>query len=97
MQFPEALGTITCQCVISGVKPVLFVSHASGDWQMYCHWQNHNFESPEITSQLKVVRVAHLVAHDPSLEAVADLPVDMGAERPHVGGPWQRYEDKDDE
>ncbi len=62
---------------------------------MYCHWKSHDFGSPGIPQELKVVHVAHLAALDPTLEAVADLPVDMGAERTHVGGPWERYEDKD--
>lgn len=97
MPFPEDLGTIACQCVISGAKPVLFVSHAGGDWQMYCHWRNHDFASNNIARELKVVHVAHLVAQDPSLDDVSDLPVDMGAERAHVGGVWERFEDRDDE
>lgn len=75
---------------------MLFVSHAGGDWQMYCHWQNHDFDSPNISNELQLVHVEHLVHQDPTLEAVADLPVDMGAERVLVGGPWERYEDKDD-
>ncbi len=44
-----------------------------------------------------VVHVAHLVASDGTLEAVSDLAIDMAAERRVVGGPWKRYEDKDDE
>lgn len=96
MSFPINLGTIACQCVISGAKPVLFVSHAGGDWQMYCHWKNHDFSSPNIAQELKTVHVAHLVNLDSTLNAVADLPVDMGAERMQIGGAWERYEDKDD-
>lgn len=97
MSFPINLGTIACQSVISGTKPVLFVSHAGGDWQMYCHWKNHDFSSSNITQELKTVHVAHLVNLDSTLNAVADLPVDMGAERTQIGGPWERYEDRDDE
>lgn len=96
MTFPADLGAIACQCVISGARPVLAVSHSGGDWQMYCDWQSHDFRSPDITMELKLVHVAHLLAQDPTLEAVADLPIDMGAERPHVGGAWQRFDDGDD-
>ncbi|HAP40858.1 MAG TPA: hypothetical protein DCQ94_14030 [Nitrospira sp.] len=77
---------------------MLFVSHAGGDWQMYCHWKSHDFNSPEaMRRELAVVHVAHLVAQDETLNSVADLPVDTGAERVVVGGAWERYEDKDDE
>lgn len=79
-------------------KPVLFVSHAGGDWQMYCHYKNHDFESPEaMEKDLVVVHIAHLLARDPTLDAVADLPVDMGAEREAVGSEWARFADSDDD
>lgn len=97
MPYPKQLGTIACPCVVSGAKPVLFVSRAGGDWQMYCHWKNHDFTCADTLEQLQLVGVAHLLAMDPTLEELADLPVDMGAERTHVGGAWERYEDKDDE
>jgi hypothetical protein len=48
---------------------------------MYCHWKNHDFNSPKITGELKVVHGAHLVAQDPTLQLVADLPVDMGGRK----------------
>ena len=97
MSFPENIGTITCKCVLFENKPVLFVSHAGGDWQMYCHWKNHDFDDPQvIANDLTLAHVSHLIARDPTLEAIADLPVDMGAERQFVGGTWERYEDRDD-
>lgn len=98
MPYPEQLGVITCRCVLGDSKPVLWVSRAGGDWQMYCHWSNHDFDSPEtLTRELALVHVAHLVAMDSTLEDVVDLPVDMAAERQFVGGEWERYEDRDDE
>jgi hypothetical protein len=98
MAFPDNLGTIACTCVISEGKPVLFVSHAGGDWQMYCHWKNHDFGDPQVLkNDLKLIHIAHLVALDPSLDAVSDLPAEMAAERERVGGPWERYADTDDE
>ena len=98
MPFDERLGAITCQCVLHEEKPVLWVSRAGGDWQMYCHWENHDFESPEaLATELTLVHVAHLLAIDRTLEAVADLAVDMAAERQFVGGAWERYADSDDD
>ena len=78
-------------------KAVLFVSHAGGDWQMYCHDSNHNFNDEDaLKKEIVTVHVAHLVARDPTLNDVADLPEDMGAERTEVGGNWTRFEDKDE-
>ena len=96
--FPEGLGVIACRCVIEGRLPVLFASHAGGDWQMYCHWKNHEFGSPDVQrEELALVHVEHLLAQDQTLGALADLPIDTGAERLAVGQPWERYEDKDDD
>ena len=97
MAFPDKLGTIACTCVVKERKPVLFVSHAGGDWQMYCHWTNHDFDDEQVLrNELMPVHIAHLVALGPTLDEVAGLPPDMGAERRRVAGPWARHEDKDD-
>jgi hypothetical protein len=98
MPFPDNLGVITCRCVLEAKKPVLFVSHAGGDWQMYCHDTNHDFEDEvAMKNELVVVHVAHLLAHDATLNDVADLPNDMAAERSHVGGSWTQFENADEE
>lgn len=97
MLFPDNLGVITCRCVLEAKKPVLFVSHAGGDWQMYCDDANHDFEDEEaMRSELVVVHVAHLLAQDATLNDIADLPVDMGAERSQVGGSWVCFENADE-
>lgn len=98
MPFRDDLGVITCRCVVEAGKPILFVSHAGGDWQMYCHYRNHDFDDDRaIKEELVIAHVAHLVARDPTLNEVADLPIDMGAERVQVGDAWTRYEDKDED
>jgi hypothetical protein len=77
---------------------VNFVSHAGGDWQMYCDDKAHDFNDPKVLkNDLALVHVAHLLAKDGTLEEIADLPIDVGAERDYVGGPWIRFEDKDDD
>ncbi|MBK7352463.1 MAG: hypothetical protein IPI97_09410 [Nitrosomonas sp.] len=97
MSFPDNLSVITCRCVLEAKKPVLFVSHSGGDWQMYCDDANHDFEDEEaIKSELIVVHVAHLVAQDATLNDIADLPVDMGAERSQISGSWIRFENTDE-
>lgn len=97
MPFPDNLGVITCQCVLSKYEPVRFVSHAGGDWQMYCSDANHDFtDEAAMQRELTLVHVAHLLARDATLQEIADLPVDMGAERTHPGGPWTYFPDADD-
>ncbi len=96
--FPDGLGVIACRCVIEGRLPVLFASHAGGDWQMYCDWRSHDFDSPAaLKNELALVHIEHLIAQDETLMSLADLPLDTGAERLAVGRPWERYEDKDEE
>ena len=64
---------------------------------MYCHDTNHDFEDEAaMKRELVVVHVAHLLAQDATLNDIADLPVDMGAERSQVGGAWTRFENADD-
>jgi hypothetical protein len=97
-RFSEDLGVITCRCVLEAGEPVRFVSHAGGDWQMYCHDSRHDFaDAAAMKRDLVVVHVAHLVARDATLNDVADLPVDTGAERSCAGGAWTRFEDRDDD
>jgi hypothetical protein len=97
MSFSDSLGVITCRCVLEAKEPVLFVSHAGGDWQMYCRDTNHNFKDElAMKRELVVSHIAHLVAQDPTLNNISDLAVDMGAERSHVGGAWVRFKDADE-
>lgn len=97
MGFPENLGTITCRCVVEKGAPVLAVSHAGGDWQMYCGFANHNFESPAaMAEELVLAHIVHLVRLDPTLETIADLAPDMGAERSSVSAAWARFRDADE-
>jgi hypothetical protein len=98
MTFPENLGTVACRCVIEHGEPVLFVSHAGNEWQMYCSDKNHDFDDDvAMNRDLTVVHIAHLLAQDPSLNEVADLPADQGAEREAVGAKWIIFEDVDDQ
>ena len=94
----NALGAISCICVIAGKLPVLFVSHAGGDWQFYCSDKNHDFESNSaMRRELKLICISHLVEMDNTLESILNLPVDMGAERNFVGGEWTVFENADEE
>lgn len=64
---------------------------------MYCRDTNHDFEDEEaMKKELLLVHVAHLLAQDATLNEISDLPIDMGAERSHVGGSWNWFENADD-
>jgi hypothetical protein len=98
MVFTDSLGVIACKCVVFNHAPVRFVSHAGGDWQFYCHDENHDFSNQEVLeNDLKLVHVSQLLLNDSSLNEVADLPINMGADREFVGGLWTRFSDEDDE
>jgi hypothetical protein len=97
MPFPSNLGVITCRCVVERGAPILCASHAGGDWQVYCHWDNHDFNDEEAQRRdLVLVHVEHLLALDATIGDVCDLPMDMGAERAEVGSPWVHFEDTDE-
>ena len=96
MAFPKGLGVIACTCVIFHRESVNFVSHAGGDWQMYCDDKAHDFTDPLVLqNDITSVHVEHLVAKDSTLIELADLGVNMGAERGTVGDPWVRFDDFD--
>jgi sirohydrochlorin ferrochelatase len=64
---------------------------------MYCTWEAHDFTDDDaMRKDLLVVHVAHLLAADPSLEELASLPENMGADRVAMGEPWTYYKDEDD-
>lgn len=95
--FADDLGVITCRCVLEQGKPILFVSHAGGDWGMYCHDSNHDFgDEAALAAEMRLVHIGHLVAGDSTLNQIADLPVDMEAARAEVGDNWTRFKDEDE-
>lgn len=62
---------------------MLFVSHAGGDWQMYCHDGNHDIKNEQLfetTRELWMLLI--LIERDRPLHAMADLPVDTGRSGP---------------
>ena len=92
----QHLGTIACECVIFGKKPVLAISHAGGYWQMYCSWNGHDFTAPHLKRTLKLIAIHHLVERDPTLIEALKMPINVGAERASVNHDWSYFEDRDD-
>lgn len=81
--------------VMDGEEPILLVSHDEDDhgWQFIG-------TSDAFVNDGVVVCLEHVVQHDPTVLAIADLEPGWHAVREYVGGPWTRYErppDSDDE
>src|SRR4051794_15006720 len=66
--------------------PVLHVSHDDDDGA----WQFHTGERQVEQSDSMIVALEEMVAHDPTLCELADLPYGWIAEREGVGKPWMR-------
>ena len=82
---PEDLGVFTVSPVLSGAKPILEVSHDVSDGT----WQFLTGEHLDL-SQAKLVCLTEVVALDPSLRELADLPLGSSATRTGRGKPWTR-------
>ena len=78
---PDNLAVYVCSHVFEETRPVLYVCRADGDWQFLCGNDDH-YGKPH------VVGVGHLTARDPSLNQLAELKPDWGAEREEVGAEW---------
>jgi hypothetical protein len=85
-QFEDAPTTacITTVKVLAGA-PILLVTHDEdgGDWQFLCGTTNAPADG-------RIVCLADMVARDPTLLDVADLPLGWRADRERVGGEWTR-------
>jgi len=81
---PDHLAVFICSHVYENTKPILLVSHSGGDWQFLCGGDHGANEEP------RVVGIIHLLERDPSLNEIADLPIEWQAERNAMGGEWIR-------
>ncbi|WP_437327752.1 hypothetical protein [Sorangium sp. So ce381] len=86
MRFEEDphLGVITTAPVVAGA-PILMISHDADDggWQFLCG-------STTDPGDGRIVHLEEIIAMDPTVEEVADLPLGWVAFRSKVGGAWTR-------
>lgn len=78
----DHLPAFICSHIFENSKPILLVSHEGGDWQFLCG------EIHDLDEKPKVVGIGHLVERDPTLNEIAQIPVDHEAEREKVGSGW---------
>lgn len=78
------LGTVTTAAVIAGA-PILMVSHDADDggWQFLCGTTNDPADG-------RIMHLAEIVAMDPTVTQVADLPLGWVAFRSALGAEWTR-------
>jgi hypothetical protein len=78
------LGILTTAAVLAGAA-ILMVSHDADDggWQFLCGTTNDPADG-------RIVHLEEIVARDPSVTEVADLPLGWVAFRSVVGGNWTR-------
>jgi len=82
---PPNCAVFTLRSIVNGGAPVLHVTHDADDHG----WQFLGRGTPEV-SDMMIVGLAEMLTVDPTLEAVADLPVGWHAWREHPGGAWTR-------
>lgn len=85
----ENLPVFICSHIFNNTRPILFVSRAGGDWQFLCG------EKHEINENPKIVSIGHLIEQDPTLNEIANLPVNWEAERTGVGDQWVKMKCRD--
>jgi hypothetical protein len=82
---PHNRATFTMRQVLDGSEPILLVSHEAddGSWQFIG-------STDACVEDCRVVCLECMVAHDPSVLEIADLPPGWQAVRRSPGHPWQR-------
>lgn len=95
MEFKEDRHTAVYICShVAARSPILYASHdPDGDWQFLCGGDNHGEGSGE---KPLLVCLEHVVAQDPSLNALAALCTNHFAERDTPASPW-RVTDRSEE
>jgi hypothetical protein len=80
---PENTACFSCDHVVSGQKPILYVSHdAEGDWQFLCGGDDHT------EANAKVISLKEVTMIDPSVNDLYEMPQGVAAGREQVGAKW---------
>jgi hypothetical protein len=87
---PEHFAVYVCSHVFDDTRPVLLVVREAGDLMLLCG-AIHDFDA----DPTRLVGLSHLVARDPALATVADLPEGFEAERQGRDEEWLWSRSKD--
>ena len=83
---PPNVAVFSTRQVFRSGQPILHVSHDADDGA----WQFHA-GSTVAEADAMVVALQEVLAHDPSIAELADLPLGWFAERTAAGQPWVRH------
>ncbi len=85
----ENVAALTTQQVVNHNFPILMVVHYIDDdsWAFTCGTTN-------ASEDLMIVGMGEIVARDPSLHSIADLPPGWSATRENINSDWVRINDQ---
>src|SRR5262245_2557022 len=86
-QEPENMACFTCDHVIDGQRPILYVSHHSedGTWQFMCGQSDHTEANAKIISLKQATEI------DPTINDLYEMPLGVGAERETTKSQWKPF------
>jgi hypothetical protein len=87
-------AVMTTAYVTQDGMPVLTVSHEYDDENRAQLWHFHAGNEDFSPDKLQLVRLATILALDPTLSELADLPLGFSATRSAPGEPWLYQEDE---
>ena len=95
-RFPDDLGAVVQRTVLDGRLPALVVAHAEdGDWMV-----GDGVNDPNEPGATTATHMRHVVALDPSVGTLAELPPGRRADRESAAHEWVvsdfAYEDDQD-
>lgn len=88
-QEPENTACFTCDHVLNGTHPILYVSHDTNDgtWQFLCGTENHN------ESNARILGIKEITEIDQTLNELSKMPVGTFAQRSEIGGKWKVFKE----
>jgi len=91
--YDPSLGVVACRHVAQCERDINLVTrYSDGDWSFTCGQADHSGALDD-NNDYVFVHIAHLLAKNPDLEAIADLTPGWSAERRARQPGWHRYSD----
>jgi hypothetical protein len=84
---PENTACFMCDHVLNRLRPILYVSHDSGDgtWQFMCGETDHTEANAKIISLREATEI------DLTINDLHDMPLGVGAERATADSQWKPF------